>query len=129
MKFHSDHTLPTAPDSVFVFGSNLNGAHVGGAARVAAEQFGASEGVATGAWGFSYAIPTLDRRFRPLPLETIKEFIVDFVADATKDLTTEYFITRIGCGIAGFKDSQIAPLFNGAPDNCNFPDNWEAFLK
>lgn len=125
---HRDGTLPTNPDAVFVFGSNTMGKHIGGAAKVAAEKFGARDGICAGAWGFSYAIPTLDEYFNQLSLETIAGWVRDFLAVAAVEPDTEFFVTRIGCGIAGFADAEIAPLFKDAPTNCNFPEEWTPYV-
>ena len=94
---------------IFVFGSNLQGRHIGGAARAAVEKFGAVEGQGSGLQGRSYAIPTMN-----LPLETIRQHVAEFIlfADAHPEMT--FLVTRIGCGIAGFRDEDIAPLFAGA---------------
>ena len=128
MTFHVDGSLPTTDGTVFVFGSNLAGIHAGGAARVAQEKFGAEQGRVRGAWAFSYAIPTLDAQFAKLPLAHIENNVTAFLADSTNDPDTEFFVTRIGCGIAGFADQDIAPMFKGAPPNCSFANEWEKFL-
>lgn len=96
-------------DEIFVFGSNLAGQHNGGAARVANMKFGAEWGVGVGLTGQSYAIPTMQGG-----VETIKPYVDEFIefAKAHKDLN--FLVTRIGCGIAGFKDEEIAPLFTKA---------------
>ena len=91
---------------VFVFGSNLQGHHDGGAARVARERFGAIYGQGVGLQGQSYAIPTMN-----LPLGEISRYVDEFIwfADSHPEMT--FMVTRIGCGIAGFRDEEIAPLF------------------
>ena len=93
-------------DEIFVFGSNLAGHHKGGAARAAHMKFGAEWGVGVGLTGQAYAIPTMQGG-----VETIKPYVDEFIefAKAHKDL--KFLVTRIGCGIAGFKDEQMAPLF------------------
>ena len=93
-------------DEIFVFGSNLQGLHHGGAARVAHERFGAIMGQGVGLQGQSYAIPTMQGG-----VETIKPYVDDFIELAREWDQTTFFVTRIGCGIAGFTDEQIAPLF------------------
>ena len=97
------------PDEVFVFGSNLQGQHMGGAARLAYERFGAIWGQGKGLQGQSYALPTMD-----LSLEEIAKYVEEFIwfADQHPELT--FLVTRVGCGIAGFRDEQIAPLFANA---------------
>ncbi|WP_280123248.1 A1S_2505 family phage non-structural protein [Duncaniella muricolitica] len=93
-------------DEIFVFGSNLQGLHHGGAARVAHERFGAIMGQGVGLQGQSYAIPTMQGG-----VETIKPYVDDFIELAREWDQTTFLVTRIGCGIAGFTDEQIAPLF------------------
>lgn len=96
-------------DEIFVFGSNLQGLHHGGAARVAHERFGAIMGQGVGLQGQSYAIPTMQGG-----VETIKPYVDDFIELAREWDQTTFLVTRIGCGIAGFTDEQIAPLFEEA---------------
>lgn len=93
-------------DEVFVFGSNLAGIHAGGAARVAYERFGAIMGQGVGIQGQSYAIPTMQGG-----VETIKPYVDEFISLAREWDQTTFYVTRIGCGIAGFTDDEIAPLF------------------
>lgn len=99
---------------VFVFGSNLAGAHAGGAARVANLKFGAEWGVGVGMTGQCYAIPTMQGG-----VETIKPYTDEFVAFAAQHPELTFLVTRIGCGIAGFRDEEIAPLFADAIDAPN----------
>ena len=96
-------------DEVFVFGSNLAGMHGGGAAWVAFRQFGAVMGQGVGLQGQSYAIPTMQGG-----VETIKPYVDEFIAFALQHAELFFLVTRIGCGIAGFRDYEIAPLFTGA---------------
>lgn len=101
-----DNITSLNSDEVFVFGSNLDGNHSGGAARVARELFGAIMGQGEGMQGQSYAIPTMQGG-----IDTIKPYVDNFIKLATEKDQTTFFVTRIGCGKAGFKDSEIAPLF------------------
>lgn len=96
-------------DEIFVFGSNLAGAHVGGAARVAMDKFGAIWGQGVGLQGQCYALPTMQGG-----VETIKPYVDEFIAFAGNHPEFFFYVTRIGCGIAGFSDSEIAPLFRAA---------------
>jgi len=96
---------------VFVFGSNLGGFHGGGAARIAMEKFGAVWGQGVGLQGQSYAIPTMQGG-----VETIKPYVDEFIAFARKNKGLTFLVTRIGCGIAGFKPEEIAPLFKESID-------------
>lgn len=99
------------PNEVFVFGSNLAGHHDGGAARLAHQSFGAVMGEGVGLHGQSYAIPTMQGG-----LETIKPYVDEFINFAEKHPDLKFLVTRIGCGIAGFRDEEIAPLFKKTID-------------
>lgn len=127
MKFHKDGTQPNE-DEVFVFGSNLAGVHGAGAAKQAMSRYGARYGVGVGFTGRCYAIPTKDYDIKTMPLEQIKSYIFYFVKNTLKYPRVKFFITRVGCGLAGLKDSDIAPLFKGCGNNCNFPREWEPYL-
>lgn len=100
-------------DEVFVFGSNLEGMHGGGAARTAYQRFGAVWGEGVGHHGQSYAIPTMHGG-----VEQIRPYVDEFVEYARANTHLRFLVTRIGCGIAGFRDEQIAPLFSEAL-NCS----------
>ena len=123
MKYTPENITSLGEDEVFVFGSNLAGCHCGGAARVARERFGAIMGQGVGMQGQSYAIPTMQGG-----VETIKPYVDDFIALAREWDQTTFYVTRIGCGIAGFKDEEIAPLFAEALSlyNVRLP---ESFVK
>ncbi|MBO4692726.1 MAG: hypothetical protein J5604_08165 [Bacteroidales bacterium] len=114
------------PNEIFVFGSNLGGKHGGGAARYAYENFGAVWGEGVGLHGQTYAIPTMQGG-----VETIKPYVDEFIkfAKQHKDLT--FLVTRIGCGIAGFTDEEIAPLFKKAleVENILLPGSFMKFLQ
>lgn len=126
MKFHRDGTQPDK-DQVFVFGSNLAGIHGAGAAK-AALRYGARLGHGIGLVGHTYAIPTKDVDIKTLPLDNIKPYIERFQKMTLQHSQVKFFVTRVGCGLAGYKDSQIAPLFKGCSTNCSFPQEWERFL-
>ena len=102
------------PNEIFVFGSNLAGAHGGGAARLAYNRFGAIWGQGVGLQGQSYAIPTMQGG-----VETIKPYVDEFIRFAKQHLEQKFLVTKIGCGIAGFKVDEIAPLFYHAIDSEN----------
>ena len=97
------------PRDVFVFGSNLAGHHAGGAARVAFNRFGAIWGQGEGLQGNSYAIPTMQGG-----VETIKPHVDKFIEFAEYEKALTFYVTKIGCGIAGFEIKDIAPLFRNA---------------
>ena len=96
-------------DEVFVFGSNLAGMHGAGAAWLAFQKFGAVMGCGVGLRGQSYAIPTMQGG-----VETIEPYVDEFIAFAKSRPDLFFYVTRIGCGIAGFRDKEIAPLFLAA---------------
>ena len=96
-------------NEIFVFGSNLAGQHAGGAARIACNRFGAIWGQGEGLQGNSYAIPTMQGG-----VETIKPYVDSFIEFAAQNPNLTFYVTKIGCGIAGFEVSEIAPLFRGA---------------
>lgn len=105
----SDRIDSLEADEVFVFGSNLAGRHLGGAARIANLRFGAEFGVGVGMTGQSYAIPTMQGG-----VETIRPYVDEFIRFAKSHQGLKFLVTRIGCGIAGFRDEEIAPLFKEA---------------
>ena len=109
------------PGEIFVFGSNLQGMHGGGTARVAYRNFGAIMGQGVGLQGQSYAIPTMQGG-----VETIRPYVDEFIAFAKEHPELTFLVTRIGCGIAGFTDEEIAPLFAEAQgvDNIVLPEGW-----
>ena len=92
-------------NEVFVFGSNFQGRHMGGAARAAQEKFGAVWGIGEGLQGQSYAIPTMEG------LDNIKPAVERFTSFARQHQELKFLVTAIGCGIAGYKVEEIAPLF------------------
>lgn len=105
-RISSSRITRLAPNEVFVFGSNLQGAHGGGAARMAYEHFGAVWGQGVGLYGQTYAIPTMQGG-----VETIKPYVDDFLQFASVHGELDFLVTEIGCGIAGFSPQEIAPLF------------------
>lgn len=111
-RISSNRITRLAFNEVFVFGSNLQGAHGGGAARYAYEHFGAVWGQGVGLFGQSYAIPTMQGG-----VETIKPYVDDFLQFATVHGELDFLVTEIGCGIAGFTPREIAPLFFKAIEN------------
>lgn len=113
---------------VFVFGSNLAGRHGRGSAAYAAAYAGAVEGIGVGYIGRSYAIPTKDERMATLPLWEIKPHVEEFLRFARKEPIKQFLVVRVGCGLAGYKNEQMAPLFRGAPENCFFSAEWARYL-
>ena len=96
-------------DEIFVFGSNLAGKHLGGAAKAAYNKFGAQWGVGVGLTGQAYAIPTMQGG-----VETIKPYVDEFIEFAKANENLTFLVTEIGCGLAGLKPKDVAPLFKEA---------------
>ena len=96
-------------NEIFVFGSNLEGMHGGGAARIAYEKFGAIWGQGVGLQGQSYGIPTMHGG-----VDVIKPYVDEFINYAKSHPELKFLVTRIGCGLAGFSDEEMAPLFKDA---------------
>ena len=125
--FHEDGTTPEA-GWIFVFGSNLAGRHGKGAAKVAKLQFGAVYGQGAGPMGQAYGIPTKGLKLEVLPLNDVRRHVEDFLQYATMNPELPFWVTRVGCGLAGYDDAEIAPLFAGAPSNCSFASQWKPFI-
>ncbi|MDE5585314.1 MAG: ADP-ribosylglycohydrolase family protein, partial [Muribaculaceae bacterium] len=125
MKFTPENITELGPDDIFVFGSNLAGQHASGAARMARLRFGAIEGQGVGMQGQSYAIPTMQGG-----VDTIKPYVDDFIEVARECDQNTFYVTRIGCGIAGFTDEEIAPLFRDALKlyNVRLPESFVRIL-
>lgn len=102
------------PNEVFVFGSNRRGSHGAGAADFAFRNFGAVWGKGEGLANRSYALPTKDRNIQTLPLEEIKIHIENFIDFANGNPQLVFLVTQVGCGLAGYKPEDIAPLFAAA---------------
>ena len=117
----SERITTLKPNEIFVFGSNLAGMHGGGAARIARLHFGAVMGVGVGLQGQSYAIPTMQGG-----VDTIQPYVDEFIQYAINHPELHFLVTRIGCGIAGFSEDEIAPLFRQAVsiDNISLPQGF-----
>lgn len=113
-------------NEIFVFGSNLQGIHAGGAARMAHTNFGAVMGNGVGIQGQSYAIPTMQGG-----VETIKPYVDEFLAFASQHPEMRFLVTPIGCGIAGFEPEDIAPLFIAAKnvENISLPKEFWSIIS
>jgi hypothetical protein len=112
---------------VFVFGSNLAGRHGAGSAKEARLKYGAERGVGEGPTGRAYAIPTKDYSLKILPLQRIELSVDKFIWYAMNHPEITFNVVKIGCGLAGYKEHQIAPMFRRAPENCNLPEGWRKF--
>jgi hypothetical protein len=113
---------------VFVFGSNLAGRHGAGTALWALNHCGAIYGQGEGLQGDSYAIPTKDRRIKTLPISDIVPAIERFKEFARTRPDLEFEVTNIGCGLAGYSPSDIAPLFIYSPPNVKFSETFQKII-
>lgn len=104
-----DYVTHLNDNEIFVFGSNIQGNHGGGAAHTALKKFGAIMGQGIGLQGQSYGIPTMQGG-----VKDIKPYVDEFIVFAKAHPELKFLVTRVGCGIAGFKDKEIAPLFSEA---------------
>jgi hypothetical protein len=126
MKFTPDKISSLKKNQVFVFGSNEAGLHGAGAAKLAHQKFGAVYGVGFGLQGKSYAIPTKDLQICTLPLDKIEYYIYSFLTEAMEYPDTEFLVTKIGCGLAGYSEEEIANLFKNKfiPENVTLPESF-----
>lgn len=112
------------PNTIFVFGSNLAGIHGAGAARYAWKHHGAVRGVGVGLQGKSYAIPTRDKNIKTLPLFRIRDYVNQFIDFARANQHLTFQVTRVGCGLAGYDDKDIGPMFREVSENVVLPVEW-----
>lgn len=110
-EFTPERITALKPNEIFVFGSNLAGSHGGGAARLAYDRFGAIWGQGVGLQGQSYGIPTMHGG-----VDAIKPYVDEFIEFAKQHPEYKFLVTKIGCGIAGFRIAEMAPLFKQAID-------------
>ena len=125
-EYASERISTLRENEIFVFGSNLSGFHGGGAARVAMDRFGAIWGQGVGLQGQSYAIPTMQGG-----PETIQPYVDEFVEFAKAHPELTFLVTKIGCGIAGFREEEIAPLFKSAleVENILLPESFVGIIQ
>ena len=112
-------------NEIFVFGSNLQGMHGGGAARLAYNRFGAVWGQGVGLAGQTYAIPTMHGG-----VDAIQPYVDEFIEFAKEHPEYIFYVTKIGCGIAGFNEEEIAPMFQDAVEveNIFLPESFFEIL-
>lgn len=122
----SNNITSLKENEIFVFGSNLAGMHGGGAARAAYKKFGAIWGQGVGLQGQSYGIPTMHGG-----VNRIQPYVDEFIIFAEEHPEMHFLVTRIGCGIAGFTDEEIAPLFRRAMklENVFLPESFWKYLE
>lgn len=131
MKFAPDNITSLKPNQIFVFGSNEAGVHGAGAAKLAHKKFGAIWGVGFGMTGQTYAIPTKDLQIRTLSLDKIEYYITLFITEAMEYPDFDFLVTKIGCGLAGYSEAQIANLFAGKfiPQNIKLPESFNNIIN
>lgn len=118
------------PDNgLFVFGSNEGGIHGKGAALIAYRRFGAAWGQGFGISGRSFAIPTKDKHIRTLSLLKIQKYVDEFIAIASEQSDQLFYVTRVGCGLAGIDDRTMANMFDPHPKNCLFDFEWTKYIN
>lgn len=112
-------------NEIFVFGSNIQGMHGGGAARFAYEHFGAEWGVGEGLTGQCYALPTMEGD------ESFRHAVARFTQCAKENPSLTFLVTAVGCGIAGYSEEQVAPWFAEASqlENVYLPESFWRFLS
>ena len=116
---------------IFVFGSNLNGNHAGGAAAQAKEKFGAMEGVGEGLTGQCYAFPTLTKSMKPVSKKAFTKSISKLIETCSTYPDKDFLLTKIGCGIAGFDERFVKELFYEQyplPNNLVLPEDWKPLI-
>ena len=129
-----DRLMALDPTAVFVFGSNTRGVHGRGAALAALQRYGAKRGLSWGLQGRSYAIPTRKYdcgKLVSLPLAMVQDNIRAAVAVMAADRAHTYLWTRVGCGLAGFTNEQMAAAFAGMvplPSHVVLPREWVTVL-
>lgn len=131
MNFTPDNITELKKNQIFVFGSNEAGVHGAGAAKLAEEKFGAVMGVGYGLQGSSFAVPTKDKRISTLPLDRIEFYIRGLLLNASLSPNKEFLVTKIGCGLAGYSEREIANLFKGKdiPPNVTLPESFYRIIN
>lgn len=118
IRFYEGEITDLVSNEIFVFGSNLAGQHAGGAAKTAVEKFGAVNGQGIGLQGRSYAIPSMSGLF------DLATHVRDFLNYAKSHKQLVFYVTKVGCGIAGLKESAVKGLFKNVPENVALPIDW-----
>ena len=117
------------PNQIFIFGSNLAGEHLGGAAKQAYKQFRAEWGVGEGLTGQSYAFPTLDKDFKKQSMPDIYHSVWKLVDCCKENPDKEFILTKVGCGIARYSEEEMKRCFSkeqvGDIKNLILPEEWK----
>ena len=131
MKVTNENIKELNENEIFVFGSNEGGKHGAGAAKLAYEKFGAVWGVGFGHCGQSFAIPSKDKYIVTMPINRIKVYVDDFLFYVLANPNLKFFVTEIGCGLAGYVPANIAPLFELGVDlhNLYLPERFWYILN
>jgi hypothetical protein len=124
MRFTPSNINNLEPNEVFVFGSNEAGIHGAGAALLARIKFGAVIGEGFGLYGQSFAIPTKDEKIKTLPIHSISQYVQAFLIFASKRQDLTFYVTEIGCGLAGWTPKDIAPMFKDVSENMILPESF-----
>ncbi len=131
MRITPNNITELKDNEIFVFGSNESGRHGKGAAKTALG-WGAKWGQARGLQGKTYGVPTKDHSVRVvLPVSKIQIYVNEFIEFAKERQDLTFLVTEIGCGLAGYKPKDIAPLFQEAKDieNIYLPERFIRFIK
>ncbi|MBP6429775.1 MAG: hypothetical protein KA273_05195 [Bacteroidales bacterium] len=115
-------------NEIFVFGSNLSGIHAGGAAYIAFKHFGAVWGVGYGLQGQTFALPTKDKEIITLPLSKVKSYLKDFIEFVYLNPNLKFYLTKIGCGLAGFTIEEIKTILWEALEEIAKDNKKEVYL-
>jgi hypothetical protein len=126
MKYTPENITHLEPNQIFTYGANEKGVHGAGAAKLAL-QWGAKMGQ-YGLVGQTYGIPTKDKKIQTLPLDKIQVHVDTFLATAFSHTEYEFLVSKIGCGLAGYRPEDIAPLFKiiktGVFENVILPEEF-----
>jgi hypothetical protein len=130
MKYTPENITHLEPNQIFVYGANEKGVHGAGAARLAL-RWGAKMGQYE-LVGQTYGIPTKDKKIQTLPLDKIQVHVDTFLATAFSHTEYEFLVSKIGCGLAGYRPEDIAPLFKiiktGVFENVILPEEFYKYI-
>ncbi len=130
MKYTPENITHLEPNQICVYGANEKGVHGAGAAKLAL-RWGAKMGQ-YGLVGQTYGIPTKDKKIQTLPLDKIQVHVHDFLATAFSHTEYEFLVSKIGCGLAGYRPEDIAPLFKiiktGVFENVILPEEFYKYI-
>ena len=124
------------PNTIFVFGSNPEGRHGAGAAKVAKTQFGAIYGQGEGLQGNAYALPTKDLRvkenkgFKSISPKQITKSIEKLYEVAKQNPDKQFKVgyrNTTEISLNGYTGLEMIEMFNQAgaiPSNVIFSKEW-----